>query len=208
MLRLRTIAFVVVALSISALPAMAAVALSSHDFSAEGWGTTQICEPCHTPHDAKKDGSNVPITPLWNHASTAATFTPYDSDTMDANVGQPSHYSSKLCLSCHDGTVAKDSFGAQTGTDFMLSTDPGYVGTDLRTEHPIGFLYADSILTDDELHPASYTVSEGGTLSAYYLFGGYVGCASCHDVHNTTTYPDMLRADPDASIICLDCHIK
>ena len=25
---------------------------SAHDFSGQGWGTTEICEPCHTPHNA------------------------------------------------------------------------------------------------------------------------------------------------------------
>ncbi len=82
---------------------------SAHDFNTgigNGWYTSdQICIPCHVPHNAD---TSVAAAPLWNHEVTVATFTPFSSATMDAIVGQPDE-SSKLCLSCHDGTVGIDS---------------------------------------------------------------------------------------------------
>lgn len=36
---------------------------SKDDFSGSGW-TTEICEPCHTPHNAD---TTVIDAPLWNH---------------------------------------------------------------------------------------------------------------------------------------------
>ena len=90
---------------------------SAHDFSDDSWNTTgQICLVCHTPHNADVTIANAP---LWNHESTVATYQTYTSATMDATTGQPDA-SSKLCLSCHDGTVAVDNFGDQTsGTHFI-----------------------------------------------------------------------------------------
>lgn len=68
---------------------------------------SQICVFCHTPHAAQSGQ-----VPLWNRRLSAATYTRvYDSSSLDAKYiasafsGQPGG-SSKLCLSCHDGTMA------------------------------------------------------------------------------------------------------
>src|SRR4051794_13053211 len=77
---------------------------SKHDLSVVGPGPikaateSEVCLFCHTPHRAGE-------LPLWNHFLSSATYTPYSSSTIRATVGQPSG-ASKLCLSCHDGTVA------------------------------------------------------------------------------------------------------
>src|SRR5665811_812821 len=92
----------------------AAITGSSHDFSTANWNFGgEICQPCHTPHDASLDMAG---SPLWNRQSTSATFQLYSSPTFDGSstIEQPSG-TSKLCLSCHDGTVALDNFGGFTG---------------------------------------------------------------------------------------------
>ncbi|MCP4665925.1 MAG: cytochrome C, partial [Deltaproteobacteria bacterium] len=94
----------------------AVIAGSAHDFSTQPWMAAhngQICLPCHTPHNAD---TSVTDGPLWNHqVTTVATYTLYTSSTFEAtDSGQPDGRS-KLCLSCHDGTVAVDSFGGVTG---------------------------------------------------------------------------------------------
>src|SRR5512134_3498758 len=67
---------------------------------------TQVCAFCHTPHGARTD-----VTPLWNRQDSGATYTTYTSTSYDAqNItaefqATPAG-SSKLCLSCHDGTIA------------------------------------------------------------------------------------------------------
>src|SRR5690606_21340263 len=82
---------------------------SAHDFSAID-DQQRICIFCHTPHNAD---TTVVDAPLWNHAVTNKTFQLYNSPTFDAVPGQPQG-ASRLCLSCHDGTVAVDSYGGQT----------------------------------------------------------------------------------------------
>ena len=210
MFKLRVIAPVMVmAIFGLGLSAQAQITGSSHDFSGELWAVNgEICNVCHTPHDAD---TSVAGAPLWDHqVSTSAGYTPYTSDTLNASVGQPDHYSAKLCLSCHDGTVAKDSFGGVSGGDFMVGTDYGYIGLDLSTEHPISFTYDDTLASvDGGLFTPSDTLSGlGGTIAEDLLFSNTLGCASCHDVHNADGITNMLRKNNEGSAFCLTCHDK
>jgi hypothetical protein len=112
---------------------------TKHDFSGRSWAPTEnrMCGVCHTTHKAK----NEPSAPLWNHQSTAvASYTLYTSPTFDNQGGltitNPSA-SSKLCLSCHDGTVALENFGGTTtGTNYIPATSRigGVAGNDMSKE--------------------------------------------------------------------------
>ena len=179
---------------------------TAHDFTGETWSGGEICIACHTPHNGDL---TVPGAPLWSHEVSTATFTVYvGGGTMDATVGQPSAQS-LLCLSCHDGTVALDSYGGTTGTTFLTALDDGFVGTDLSNDHPISFTYDDNLATTDgALHdPLTANSGLGGSIDEDLLFGGRVQCASCHDVHGTgNTY--LLRIDNAGSALCLTCHNK
>lgn len=85
---------------------------TKHNLSVRGPGSVKatnqygVCVFCHTPH-----GATLGVTPLWNKKLSTATYTPYTSSSLDAEailggpLGQPGG-SSKLCLSCHDGTLA------------------------------------------------------------------------------------------------------
>ncbi len=208
-------AVVCLAANSSAATPGAGIVGSPHDFSAL-WNTgnnnhAEICVVCHVPHNAD---TNVTDAPLWNHEVTTATYTPYTSQTLDATVGQPGGVS-KLCLSCHDGTVAIDAFDGQPGTQFMDDFDPDKnLGTDLTNDHPISFTYDTALANQDgELFdPATTTVStplESGTINDVLLINGKVECASCHDVHNKDTADgDLLRITRTGSAICLTCHDK
>lgn len=179
---------------------------SAHDFSADSWNSSgQICLVCHTPHNADVAVSNAP---LWNHQTTTSTFTTYTSATMQATTGQPDA-SSKLCLSCHDGTVAVDNFGNQTGGTHFL-TGNSDIGTALTDDHPISFTYDASLVASDPgLHDPTTTNSGlGGTISNDLLIDNQVQCASCHDVHNGNGISKLLRISNDASALCLTCHNK
>ena len=178
---------------------------SSHDFTGSGWSYGQLCSPCHTPHRAD---TTVPGAPLWNHEVTTATYTVYSSPTLDAtDVGQPTGVS-RLCLSCHDGTVALDSFGGATGSSFVSA--PSNVGTDLSNDHPISFTYdAGLAAADGGLHdPTTAGSGLGKSIDEDLLFNHRVECASCHDVHNTGGYPRLLRMNNTGSALCLTCHDK
>lgn len=175
---------------------------TAHDFSNRGWnGTGEICVVCHTPHFALPADEG----PLWNHESTTATYTVYSSPTLNATIAQPGT-ESKTCLSCHDGTVALDAFGGQTGTvNIGAQWD---VGTDLSDDHPVGFDYTTALATTDgELaDPSTKTSGLGGTIAADMLFADAMECASCHDVHGAGGNDMLLLVANTGSALCLTCH--
>src|ERR1043166_8158441 len=86
----------------------ASIVNTRHNLSVSGPGPIkstneqQICIFCHTPHNA------APIQPLWNRNLPVTAYIPYSSNSLQAKPGQPTG-SSKLCLSCHDGTIALSS---------------------------------------------------------------------------------------------------
>ncbi len=187
---------------------------SHHDFSGASWTNNEICALCHTPHN-----SIANITPLWNHELSTAVYTVYSSSTIDAVIGQPTAQS-KLCLSCHDGTVAIDNIGGNTGgTRFILPW--GNTGTDLRSHHPISFTYNTALaLADGQLaDPSTEPSGLGGTIDEDLLSNGQMQCTSCHDVHisrNTQGCSGCHFNKPSLSIwkpntnsaLCLTCHKK
>jgi hypothetical protein len=189
---------------------------SVHDFSTSAWSGGQICLPCHAPHNV----ATPVIPPLWNHEVTTATYIVYDSPTLDAGpLGQPAG-STLLCLSCHDGTVAVDSFGGATGSTFI--SGPSNLGTDLSNDHPISFTYDTALATTDGglWDPANTTVTIGsggftrsGTIQDVMLQADQLQCASCHDVHNDFVAggiggDPLLLISKQSSLICLTCHNK
>jgi predicted CXXCH cytochrome family protein len=144
------------------------------------------------------------LVPLWNHGSTAANFTLYTSPSLNAVPGQPVGVS-KACLSCHDGTVAIDSYGGATGGDFITGT--ALLGTDISNDHPVSFTYDAALATLDGglATPSSAAwVDAGQTVP---LYGAKLECGSCHNVHDPQ-YGDFLRKANAASALCLTCHAK
>lgn len=163
-------------------------------------GETQVCVFCHTPHAAEAAGPNAP---LWNRKLSTATYAAYDSGSMEATSGAPGG-SSKLCLSCHDGTMGIDKVnvlnnastpsipmlggrtsmpasGAATGFTRNLSTD-------LSNDHPISFTYDSTLAANDgELRAPDGALvgnrQSGTTPPKMPLEGNQVQCATCHDPH-------------------------
>ncbi|NOX37617.1 MAG: cytochrome c3 family protein [Calditrichaeota bacterium] len=179
---------------------------SPHDFSGETWNPTgEICVVCHTPHHAD---ITVTDAPLWNHEVTSATFTPYTSSTLDATVGQPDGVS-KLCLSCHDGTVALDNFGGKTSGTTYITGDEN-LGTDMRDDHPVSFVYDAALASaDGELYdPTTAQSGLGGTIDEDMLVNHKLECSSCHDVHNGSGVAKLLVKSNANSDLCLTCHAK
>ena len=184
----------------------AAITGSSHDFSTSNWNFEgQICQPCHTPHDASLD---IPGSPLWNRQATSATFQLYSSPTFQggSTISQPSG-TSKLCLGCHDGTVALDNFGGSTGGNNFTFLQ---VGTDLRTSHPVSFVYDSALATNDTalFDPTTQNSGLGSTIHMDLLHDGKVECTSCHNVHNESGAEYLLVKSNAGSSLCLTCHNK
>ena len=173
---------------------------TAHDLSGRGWGSTEKCIFCHTPHNAKAASNG----PLWNHAATATTFTLYASSTLNSTPGQPGA-SSMACLSCHDGTVALDSYGTATGTNML--TGSKMLGTSLSDDHPISITYDAALATADGELVAPTSASSVDVANTVPLFAGKMECASCHDVHDNT-FTKFLRKSNTGSALCLTCHVK
>jgi hypothetical protein len=150
---------------------IANISATKHNLSTGGPGTVkattenQICVFCHTPHGAEQN-----IAPLWNRALSSETYSPYTSSSLDSEdilgelIGQPGG-ASKLCLSCHDGTLAigsvTNSPGSGTGSAISISgagaggampagsgATTGFtrnLGTNLTNDHPISLIFDGSI---------------------------------------------------------------
>jgi len=196
--------------------AMAQILGTAHDFSdgSDIDAGGEICVVCHTPHNAISPDEG----PLWNRSLAATTsYTLYSidnstpgSDIQGTGFGQPSGVS-KLCLSCHDGTIAVDAFGGQAGTAAgeMNTINPAAniggrttsdaVGSgDLSDDHPVAFTYP---TTDTEI------VAAAGGLPLFGISSNQLECATCHDVHGTGNL-HLLRVPNTGSDLCLTCHTK
>jgi hypothetical protein len=213
-----SLALVAAATMLIALPAAAQIAGTAHDLNAYTPAITmpnaRVCVACHTPHNA-----NSTEAPLWNHSASAGGHTAYDSGTIDAtDLAAPAGIS-LLCLSCHDGSAALDSFGAGTRTDNTPGTTTltgnALLDVDLSNDHPVSFTYDTALAgVDNGLNDPSATPSTlGGNIDVDLLFGlgnDQLECASCHDVHNG---PDVVE-DPLLYIttansdLCTTCHNK
>ncbi len=215
----RTLLPLVTVLAISVSLAQAAqvadVAASKHNLSTDytlnpaGDTTDRVCVFCHTPHGATADGGGGYVTPLWNRTLSAETYTLYNDTTTDAlkgvsiqaTLGQPGG-SSKLCLSCHDGTIAigkVNVFSGLTDTSGGPETMPAGSGTttgftrnlgiSLQNDHPISFTYDDTLAgADGELYTPSGVAHidnrvSGAATPLVPLENGQVQCTSCHDPH-------------------------
>ncbi len=199
--------FIGVLLSIAFIGFGQTIVGSAHDFSGETWNPTgEICIVCHTPHHADVSVTNAP---MWNHDVSTATYTLYSSSTLDAtDLGQPDA-NSKLCLSCHDGTVAVDNFGGATGGTEFVSGDI-LIGTNLSGHHPISFTYDAALATADGglFDPTTTSSGLGGTIDGDMLFANKLECGSCHDVHNGSGVANLLVKSNASSALCLTCHNK
>jgi len=181
---------------------------SAHDLSVLD-PDQRLCVFCHASHNTD---TTIVDAPLWNHDTTTKNYQLYNSPTLDATVSQPQG-ASRLCLSCHDGTVAVDSYGGRTGTIF-LGGDLAIGADELVNDHPVSFLYDDALATDDgELFmPTSTPSGLGGTIDEDLLFNGNLECSSCHDVHNGASAEavnySLLMISQVRSQLCLTCHDK
>ena len=192
-----------------------------HNLSTSGPGEihalfeTEVCKFCHIPHNAE-----VP-TPLWSRPLSRA---PYLTPEVGRRSGtekvapQPDG-SSRLCLSCHDGTIAlgevvgEPQSIAMAGAERLHPGRKGFIGTDLSGSHPVSVLVSDS---DDE---ATTGASDMGFRSLAAILAdsdvtldaeGKMQCTTCHDPHSDRYFvPGRVPrfwVKPTIDEVCLTCH--
>jgi len=200
------------ALSLLAVPASTqrlSVTESVHDLSPGGPGTVKAasgfaCLFCHAPHNVLADQKA-----LWNHELSTQVYTPYTSTTYQQTGEQPlSGNPSKLCLSCHDGTVAP----GLTVSEGLIPTSGAMsaqsnLQTDLRSSHP--FSFAAPLVDSGELRASLFSAPPQTADPSVRLVQGRVECTTCHDPHTPNLDPvaqKFLVRDNSNGQLCLACH--
>jgi len=155
------------------------------------------CVFCHTPHNAN------PSRALWNRALTPNSYKLYESPTLEAVMDQPTG-SSRLCLSCHDGTIALEDLRVKPkAIRFPMGPLAGKrsLSADLSDDHPISFLY-NSVLAQRKGE-----LADPAMLSPNIAMDrtGQLQCTSCHDPHEDRN-PNFLVTDNKFSQLCVSCH--
>lgn len=191
---------------------------NKHNLSVYGLGPiratseTEVCIFCHTPHVALLDG------PLWNHSLSSATYTvslpPGVTGTQLSTPENPPDGDSKLCLSCHDGTVSLgDVRNPGNASDIFTHTIPmgsalpdvgngsSNLGTDISGHHLV------SIQLNAELNAAknaqcldhSITFGVKGPLSI-------TGPAKLKYTNNCYPQPECQKSSTNKGVQCTSCH--
>ena len=193
---------------------------TKHDFSVgsidadiKAVSEDQVCVFCHAPH------STDTIAQLWNKTLTDETnYTLYSSERLTGypTPSQPKDRS-KLCMSCHDGTIAIGSVYnrpglGQGGTILMAdgvtvmpSSSVGFTGVDLTDDHPIGYSYDTN--NDPELTIRNWPWKNEGlkVLLDPDASNGTVECHTCHNPHDNFYSPFL---NEPVTSLCTTCHSK
>lgn len=172
---------------------------TKHNLSVSGIGDfkatqeTQVCIFCHATHGGD------PQAPLWNRSESAVSYTLYGSPSMDANTQQPL-LASRLCLSCHDGTVAlglvlnrTDPISFPVGMDKIPPSYRSNLSDDLGDDHPLNI----------DVHPTGFNC--GGCHLTHPVTTRNLECTSCHNPHDNQ-YGNFLNYDPINGGLCTQCH--
>jgi len=209
----------------------------------------RICIFCHAPHNTYKltvanggpgagigGGPEAPTDdftylPLWNHTLQSNTsYAMYNNGPGAPQSGAKASQAmlngmvpgstSLLCLSCHDGQIAVNSYGNSSqlpgsiGAGGAFISSSYQIGKDryLGNHHPIGFDYDAVAAGDPEIRGADVAQLTPTSFVRDHLLGAgntLMECGTCHAVHNKGNSGETLlwRSDQNSEL-CLTCHDK
>lgn len=212
-----SVALVATLATIATVARAQSIVTTKHNLSTSGpgiykaVGETQICVFCHTPHNGNT------LAPLWNRADPGGTYNMYWSPSMDAYPSaaaapQPGG-TTKLCLSCHDGsialgaTVASGTIAMAGGVTTLPSSSGSYFGRDLSGHHPVSFQVTNQLISTNNGKgdvPLKTLPQMRSNPVGHVDRLDFVQCDSCHDPHKNP-YESFLRT-PVTDNLCLACH--
>lgn len=176
----------------------------------------EACIYCHSPHGGRTE------RPLWNRVLPNGPYQMYDTRSLSMIADAQPTGTSRLCLSCHDGTIALDdvinpplthtgpSAPGETikrcATDCHNGGNPKggfnwekvWFDTRLEKQHPISITY-------DPTRAAGFRPATAVAAAGLKLEDGKVQCNTCHDPH-TQQNRKFLRIPNTAGSLCLVCH--
>jgi hypothetical protein len=190
----------------------------------------RVCIFCHTPHNANPTAGALWSRPLDSNPSGLAPYTwAAPANQQIPEIVDPLIGPSRLCMTCHDGTIALDAHGDVMPAGYVISNN-------LNFTHPIGFSFDQAMAARgsaelaDKNQRFATSVTVSNTVGTYnnvvrngnlrivdvLLNGTYMTCSTCHDVHNCgnvtpdpgDNYNYLLWAKEEQSLICLTCHLK
>lgn len=193
------------------------VAATLHNLSASGPGEvksdreSEVCKFCHIPHHPMQRER------LWSQRLPVAQYETPKLRRAGAEAAAPQpDGASRLCLSCHDGTVALGDIGgrnaARSSDTRITNSMRRYFGTDLSGSHPVSFVVpdGDSSATparDMGLKPLAAIQSDADIRLDER---GKMQCTTCHDPHDDRNFhPDRtphFLVKPSTTEVCLACH--
>lgn len=200
---------------------------TDHDFSGKTWNTAQFkCQICHTPHHAGYSRL------IWNHKLSSKSYT-WDETTTYGGTTLPTNISTwagstRLCLSCHDGSVAVgDLYHDGYGSSQSVTGDAVIGGSGaMDKNHPVAIpypynqaqnTYNGSIKTGDGVKLTTFVgdpttsgirlYNDNGGKVVIGTAAGKTGmeCGSCHNPHDNANDP-FLRVTNTKNAICQSCH--
>jgi hypothetical protein len=132
-----------------------------HRFDAMDWSIVESCNPCHIYNDSSILAPNGSFQLSYQSDSTGS-----DDDYVSGV--------SKLCYSCHDGTIASFGHNEESNSSQI----------NMASHHPVSVNYEFTELSKIKLKDPYLTPSElGGTIEEDMLSNGKIECTSCHDPH-------------------------
>jgi predicted CXXCH cytochrome family protein len=166
-----------------------AQARQRHDGLLRGPGRgTQFCVRCHEPSQATRASMHAGML------GQAHLRWPERTARASGVAARPADGDSRLCLSCHDGTIARSVGGA--------SGNPGAVVAD---SHPVGVVYQTNPIYAGKIDRAISFTPAVQLDARIRLVDGQVACASCHSLYSAE--PGRLVMSNLGSNLCLSCHV-
>ncbi|MBJ6801095.1 cytochrome c3 family protein [Geomonas propionica] len=170
-----------------------------------------------TAADETKANQYYVYAPLWSRTDLgkAVGYEPYKSQTFSPDsIGKaydPLIGPSRLCLTCHDGSIALDSYYGQTGSANIAASDAfggpeggskniGIAkGMGLSNDHPIGMKYTDYLNTADNV--TDYELMPTGT-----KFRDSSNSQATTKSIQSVLYTDPMLPEVKDFVTCASCH--
>jgi hypothetical protein len=182
------------------------------------WRGFLTCVTCHTVHGDGYGAYHMRSGAVGGdfcglcHSDMQGTLHGKSVESAHVDTSADPEYISKLgisldsmtlkCLACHRAVFAvggTGGFGTRVVNTGLYHNASGSLGV----SHPIGVRYSDI----ERKKPGDY--HRGKDLpKEVQLFGGQIGCATCHDPYSKEHYKLVLESDDMKSTLCIACHMK